>query len=338
MDLLPTSKLRFLSVDGHAIIAPLEWQPALIEVQVPIEQRHTVQLSLQGQPLAIYLKSVAGQERILANWDSANPGHYHLRLTFAELIEEQTITVQSRKISPAALAQLLEDLETQLPVTVAIALQQMGAQAGVQFLPFHETTLAEEVNRLRRAIAGTRDRPGLAQILQELARDPHQVLKTEAVWVPQARVRRPITSQLAQAFCQGHNLNDQGQPIRVVDQRVEPTVNVYENQLVKSFIHQVNLRLRRLEHRLSLLSNHAINGSYRLLQEVSKLSQTLIAAQRQATFLREVSLLNHLPHQLSMVFLKRSPYYAALEGYLEFYRRTSIRLEEPAGSVLDLWK
>jgi predicted component of viral defense system (DUF524 family) len=49
-----------------------------------------------------------------------------------------------------------------------------------------------------------------------------------------------------------------------------------------------------------------------------------------ASFLDEVRLPTHLPTQLTMVLLKRPPYRAALEGYLEFHRSLAVRLEEPA--------
>jgi hypothetical protein len=66
-----------------------------------------------------------------------------------------------------------------------------------------------------------------------------------------------------------------------------------------------------------------------LLSEAQWLLRQLLVALRQATFLDDASLLAHLPTQLTMVLLKRPPYCAALEGYLELPCRATVRLEEP---------
>ena len=40
---------------------------------------------------------------------------------------------------------MLEDLDTQLPISVAIALQRTGALAGLQLPQLGQTTLAQEI-------------------------------------------------------------------------------------------------------------------------------------------------------------------------------------------------
>ncbi len=86
----------------------------------------------------------------------------------------------------------------------------------------------------------------------------------------------------------------------------------------------LQLRLRRLVR--------ALEGGKQvaLLAEALVLLRQLQVALRQAAFLDEVSLLAHLPTQLTMVLLKRPPYRAALEGYLELHRSATVRLEDPA--------
>lgn len=322
MGLPPTSKLGFLSLSGETLEAPAEWRPALLEVRVPPEQWEEVQLWLQGKELPLSLKRLGKKVRVLADWPRSNPGYYRLRLEYQGEVEEQTITVWPQKISREAFAQMLEDLDARLPTSVAIGLQRTGALAGLKLPQLGETTLAQELVRLRRAVEGTENRPGLTEILRKLAHDPHQILKTNEIWVPQERVRRPSPSGLVQAFCRGHNLDASGRPIRVPDVRVEHTADVYENQLVKMFFELVVRRLRRVRYAFEA------DPKGNLLDEVQSLLEQLKKARQQAAFLDEVSQPKHLPNQITMVLLKRPPYHAALEGYLEFIRSPAVRLEE----------
>ncbi len=322
MDLPHTSKLGFLSLEGEPLESPAEWQPALLEVRVPIEQRKEVQLWRQGTRLGIFLQEIKGKERILADWSRSDSGYYRLRLEYQRKVEDQIITVWPQKISREAFAQMLEDLDARLPASVAIALQRTGALAGLKLPQPGETTLAQEMVRLRRAVNGTENRPGLIELLPTLAYSPHQILKTNEIWVRQEQVRRPSPSGLVQAFSRGHNLDANGHPIRVPDVRVEHTVDVYENQLVKLFFELVNQRLRRVRYAFDA------DPKGKPLNEVNSLFTQLKKARQQAAFLDQVSQLKQQPNQITMVLLKRPPYHAALEGYLEFIRSPTVRLEE----------
>jgi predicted component of viral defense system (DUF524 family) len=196
-----------------------------------------------------------------------------------------------------------------------------------------ETTVEEELNRLRRTILGTEERPGLQTLLPELELDPHQVLRSQEVWVPQAQARRLSISGLPQAM-RGHNLDKFGKPVRVLDCRVEHTLDVYENRLVKLYVHQVERRLRRLERRLNELKLLTSCNDYNIcIQELQMLVKSLSDAKRQAQFLSEVSLPESLTNQLTMVLLKRPAYRAVLEGFLEFCRQMEVRLEQSALDV-----
>ncbi|HEY9637113.1 MAG TPA: DUF2357 domain-containing protein [Coleofasciculaceae cyanobacterium] len=322
MDLPPTSKLSFLNHEGETLEAPLEWQPGFLEVQVPKDKWEEVQLWRQGEELSISLKRLGKKPRVLADWPRSNPGYYQLRLEHQGEVEEQIVTVWPLKISREAFAQMLEDLDTRLPTSVAIALQRTGALAGLKLPQLGETTLAQELVRLRRAIQGTENRPGLTEILCKLAHDPHKILKTNEIWVRQEQVRRPSPISLVQAFSRGHNLDASGRPIRVPDVRVEHTVDVYENQLVNLFFELVNQRIRRIQYAFDA------DPKGKPLDEVRSLIKQLKKARQQAAFLNEVSQLKHQPTQITMVLLKRPPYHAALEGYLEFIRSPTVRLEE----------
>ena len=217
---------------------------------------------------------------------------------------------------------MLEDLDARLPASVAIGLQRTGALAGLKLPQPGETTLAQEMVRLRRAVNGTENRPGLIELLPTLAYSPHQILKTNEIWVRQEQVRQPSPSGLVQAFSRGHNLDANGRPVRVPDTRVEHTIDVYENQLVKLFFDLVNQRLRRVRYAFEA------DPKGKPLDEVNSLFAQLKKARQQAAFLDQVSQLKQQPNQITMVLLKRPPYHAALEGYLEFIRSPTVQLEE----------
>jgi hypothetical protein len=326
MDSPPTSAnaIRFLSVDGQPIAEVPEWMPALIALDIDLDQWESSQLLLQGAPLASSIRRLQGVTQIVADWPRSGPGHYRLDLEAGALAQSRHITIRPRKISEAAYEQLLADLETRLPATVAIVLQRAGALAGTTLPPPGETTLAQELQRLRTAILGTHSRPGLARVLVDLASDPHRVLKRNEFWVRQERARRPAPSRFAQALVLSNNLDASHRPTRVIDSRVEESVDVYENRLVLAFYHQVHLRLRRL---LGALSAQRLVDTF---TEAHHLLDEIVAARRRASFLDEVSLPAHLTTPLTMVLIKRPPYRAALEGFLEFHRSVSVRLEEPA--------
>ncbi|HAX79335.1 MAG TPA: hypothetical protein DCY88_26800 [Cyanobacteria bacterium UBA11372] len=345
MDLAPTSKLGFLSRSGEPLESPLESKSAFIEVRVSKTECDQVRLSLQGKELEIYPKCFSDKKtrdkkaRIVAEWPASDPGYYKLKLEFQGEVEEQIITVWPRKINREAFAKMLEDLDARLPTSVAIGLQRTGALAGLKFSQTGETTLDQEIVRLRRAVNGTENRPGLTEILPQLARDHHQILKTNEIWVRQEQVRRPSPSALVQAFCQGHNLDANGRPIRLADIRVEHHTDVYENQMVKLFLDLVNQRLRRVRH---ICAADTKNKKH-FLDEVQSLAKQLKKARNQANFLDEVSHPKHLTNQITMVLLKRPPYHAALQGYLEFIKSPTVRLENsdldaPLENLPDLYQ
>jgi hypothetical protein len=126
----------------------------------------------------------------------------------------------------------------------------------------------------------------------------------------------------------GHNVDKFGKPVRVLDYRVEHTLDVYENRLVKLYVHQVERRLLRLEKLLTSRDDYSD-----CIPELQNLVNSLKKAKRQAQFLSEVSLPQSLTNQLTMVFLKRPAYRAVLEGFLEFCRQIEVRLEQSALDV-----
>jgi hypothetical protein len=141
---------------------------------------------------------------------------------------------------------------------------------------------------------------------------------------PRERARRPHPSDLVQAMFRPYNLDKQGIPARLLDTRVEHSVDVYENRLVNVYVRLVDLRLWRLQSIVESGSNITLAG------QVQQLRATLDHARRKATFLDDVTLPAYLPTQTTMVLLKRPAYHAALQGYLEFHQSPGVYLDEPA--------
>ncbi len=323
MDSPLTSRISFLDQAGRPIGGPLEWVPALIKLDVDPEHWADVTLSVQGQNVSARLEKIAGEEQIIVPWPRAGTGTYKLTLSGDGRHEYKVIKVRPRKISEEAYGDLIDDLENRLPVSIALALQNAGALSGVSITASHETTLAQEVKRLGRAVRGIEgQRPGLASVLNELSTDPHRILKSEHHWVKREKARRPVASALVQAIIKGGNLDELGRPQKVLDQRVEHTFDVYENRLLKMFHHQVLLRLRKLR------SAAAARNLANLLGHIDELNREVRQGRIAASFLDEITLPTVLPMNLTMVLLRRAPYRAALEGFLEFNRGMVIQLDQ----------
>ena len=238
-----------------------------------------------------------------------------------QVVDTRRCVVHPEKLSVGAYEQLIAELQGQLPASVAIALQHAGALSGIRIVPPRESTAGQELHRLRRACRGSGDRAGLVDVLRALARTPHQQLRTVELWMPRDRARRVPASSLRQAFAKPMSLDTKHLPQIVPDQRVEHSVDTYENRLVRTYTDQVDVRLRRLANTSSSTS--------RLAAEARALLNQLSQSRREAAFLDHVSELSELPTRLTMVLLKRSEYRAALEGFLEFRRSALVSLDEP---------
>jgi predicted component of viral defense system (DUF524 family) len=320
-----TSRFRFRTKDGSDLEAPREWRRGLIEVDLPPEHLAHTTLLCQGQPLRLFVQSLAGQPRLFAEWPLSGTGRYRLALESAGLSEQLEIEVVPEKISVVAYARLIDDLQTRLPASVAIGLQRAGALAGLRLKPPGESTLAQELARLRQAVQGTDRSAGLVATLPAIGRDPHRLLVKREQWVEADRVRRLEPVGLVNAVRKANNLDPEtGLPFRVPDVRVEHTVDVYENRLVRSFYDQVASRLRRLGAAL------AAQGSLSALVEAEELARAVRRARRTAAFLDEVGPLAHTPARGTMVLLRRPEYRSLLESYLRFRRSAYVQLEEPA--------
>jgi predicted component of viral defense system (DUF524 family) len=181
-------------------------------------------------------------------------------------------------------------------------------------------TFEEEMNRIKRAVDGTQDLPGLATVLPRIAADPHGMLKTTELWIRRSHVRRPQPAALVRAVAREGNIDTDFRPHQVVDSRVEYTVDVYENRLLKAFVGEVDLRLR---HLMGSVEKKMTPGP--LLEQASQYLDTLIQIRRTARFLDEVGEHPGKTHT-TMVLIRRPDYRAAFSSYLAFHRSATIRL------------
>jgi hypothetical protein len=318
------SRVAIYALDGRELDELPEWEPALLVLPVKPEEWASAGVRRHDGELPIVVRKIGDEAKVVAEWPRSGTGHYSLVLVASGERMHITARIRPRKISDESYSQLLDDLETHLPASVAIALQRLGAMSGIKLLPPSESTLAQELVRLRRAISGFAGRPGLARTLPAIASDPHQVLISTDVWVAREQARRIHPASLARAFSAAHNVEADRLPRRVPELRVEHTADVYENRLVKMFHAQVDRRLRRLVAALELRKDDDLR------RDAAQLMRDLRRARHVAHFLDDVASLSYLPDHLTMVLLRRSDYRAALEGYLDFRRSAHVRLEEPA--------
>ncbi len=322
----PISRLRYLSESGELIDAPREWTKGFVEILCEPEQLESVRLVRNGIDLDVVARKIGEHHRVVAEWPLSGAGHYELELTTGIEGEQERLvcTVTSHKLTEAALEQMIMDLQERLPASIAIALQRLGALAGIDLLPIDELTLASELHRIRRAIDGTPARAGLVRVLQRLRERPYQVLQSHETWTERERARRIDPTRLVQAFSHAGNLDEHHLPIRVPERQVEHSVDVYENRLLKAFHDQVNAKARRVLEALRRRKRDV------LAAEAAELVERLAFARHSARFLDQVAALAESPSRVTMVLTKRPEYREALEGFLEFRRRALIQLRAAA--------
>jgi predicted component of viral defense system (DUF524 family) len=321
-----SSRLTFIDRSGEALSGPREWTPELIQVDIDPVLFTQATLFRQSEKLPLFTQELGQAVRVLANWPRAGTGRYRLRLEIDdELVEETVHEVAPTKISASSYQALIDYLQGgHLSASIAISLERLGGLTGLDLRALEETTPAGELIRLRQAIEGYEKKTGLAVALTAIARDPHrQLIKTEE-WVRAERARRLEPVGMMRALREPDNVDrERWLPRRVPDVRVEHSVDVYENRLVKLFSDQVGLRLRRLHAFFS--QKDQLAG----VAQTESLLATLNRVRRGAAFLDEVSLPTHPPSRITMVLLRREPYRAVLERYLEFRREAYVELDDP---------
>ena len=314
--------LQFVDASGDPTDVPREWERSTLEVGIAPAEWLGTQLRLQGELFSNAKATPSWRDTVSIEWPRSGPGNYLIELEAPSGSASMSFTIRSEKLSGDAVARTIDALESGLPTSIAVGLQRLGGMQGIRLLPRRESTLAQEILRLRRAVRGTPGRPGLAQTLRSISRDPHQIFRSDDVWMRADRVRRPQPARLALAVAAAGNVSEDRGLRRLIDQRVEHTTDVYENRLLKTFVAEVAGRLRRL---LAEVADREVE-----LAQLTELTTELRSAELAATFLTEVSTPRDLPIALTMVLLNRPEYRAVLDGLVEFRRSVAVHLEDAA--------
>lgn len=326
MDSSRSSRFGFLSELGRTLDSPPEWTEALVSVDCESLDWRGARLTRNGGEIPLFVSNVDGRDRVLGRWPRSGAGNYELRLSWADgsWEESRVCTVEPMKLSAGAVASMVDHLNRRLPASIALALRRGGALSGMEIVPPGETTLAEEVSRLSRAVDGTETRAGLTKVLRVLAKRPHRVLQPQERWAGRHQVRRVDPVRLLQAFGRPSNLSSDRLPITVPERPVAHSADVYENRLLKTFCEQVDIRLRAVIRALDK------RGDQGLVRHAEDMLASLSSARHQASFLSQVSPLSEPPSRVSMLLLRRTEYRALVEGFLEFRRSAIVHLQEPA--------
>jgi len=100
-----------------------------------------------------------------------------------------------------------------------------------------------ELERLRDAVRGSADRPGLATVLPLMQGRHHRVLRREEHWTSRDRVRHPEPRELVRSMRKLGNRDAQGRMVRTFETRRSVTEDVHENRFVRHVAGEVRRRL-----------------------------------------------------------------------------------------------
>lgn len=328
----PGIRLRFRHRDGALLEAPREWEAATILLAgLSPDRWGDAQVEAQGQVAKCWLGRPAGADgpQVCADWGKANAGTWRVRVHAGGDVGEHEFRVEPRKLSPERFATMGSELEEKLPASIIIGLKRLGAFAGLHWWTPRENTLAQEIVRLRSALEGTEGLPGLLAVLRDAARQPHHVLASEERWTRTDAARQPVPAKLLAALARPGNMLTKDVPGRILDRRVEPSFDTYENRLLREFAEQVERRLRALKRAAEHLDGFRKEHGPALDQML----RSLHAARRTAAFLDGVGRLRGTPNRLTQVLLRSPSYQAVLRGYMRLQRSPRIRLDHPAMSA-----
>ena len=305
--------LGWVNLNERPLDGPTEWVEACILLPFDMAELGQVTVRRNGRPLTVSARSVGETYHMVAEWPRSGPGEYRLEVVGPDCRFEERLQIAPSKLPDSEYRQILTDLEDRLPTLVVLGIQKAGGLAQAERITVEPDTMAQEIRRLRRAIHGESDQPGLVDILPQLQRKHHQVLINTKPWRPRAAARRPVLSEIMRAVRRPGNLDATGRPMAVIDAVAEPSANTYENQLVRLLLRLVDRRLRS--------ALRAAGRTHR--QTLEALSLSFEQARSSAPFLRAVDLPVFVPRQLTMVLLRVSEYRAIraiLDDFLSHVR------------------
>ncbi|AIZ45176.1 hypothetical protein QR90_08770 [Deinococcus radiopugnans] len=303
---------------------PREWQLIYLVIESAPAPWEVLELTRNGDPLTLTQRRLGALVRTVAEWPRSNPGRYELVLRHPQGVARVTVDIAPTKISMDDFRAMLTDLHSRLPASIVLSLQRAGGLAGIDLSSVRPATAAEELYRLKRAVEGTPERTGLREILPAVARAPHEILEADTVMVRSELLKRPRPASLVRALATASNVGAGRQPVRLPDERVRPTRDVYENRVVQACVLAVMRRLRLLQQ----LAARTRRDDSPLAVQLLALTGTLAQARRQARFLDDVRDLTTPPHRVTMVLLKRREYRDALTLLLELQRSLQVTLDD----------
>lgn len=317
-------KFHFVDRKGNEIVEPYEWMKAWLHILLPIETWRTITIFLNEAPLEVLLRTNKGAEVISADWPAhVGPGFHMLTITVGDTQYRSRIKVKSSKLSDNQYLELLEDLQNRLPTSIIMSLKRMGAFGSAQIVETTSLTKAQQLEKLKRAVYGDIEMPGLVQVLTALSNKCHDALISTIQEVPLHKSRRPVLTNMAGMLVRG--IHPEAQlPETVMNEVVESTFDTHENRMVKTYTNAV---LRRIKVLARTLPPELYTPELELL---GALYTDLISAYRRAEFLRPVAVLTHGITKPTMVLLKNPSYKAAWSGYLNFFRALTVELDDPA--------
>ena len=323
MESSPSSRISFFIETGAAIHGPLEGQKCGIAINITKEHWPLASLKLDTEPLPLQFDEAAMS--VHAEWPPKGTGNYQLALACGDIHERLNIKVMPQYFRESDLLSIVQDLEDRMPKLISSQLQECGGLVGENLVQDQEPTIEQEFVRLRRAVAGTKEKLGVLQLLPIIQRDCYQVLVPRHELRKANQARKPDISKLPRAIAMPGNIFPSGALKQMYDMTVERSFETHENRLVKAYVQALQSQMSRLQGRLE-----AEATAPAIARELETLLNEFRLACTRASFLREVKQPFVSAGRVTMVLLKNPAYRAILEGYLALYKQSPIRLEEPA--------
>jgi hypothetical protein len=157
-------------------------------------------------------------------------------------------------------------------------------------------TSDRELARLRSAVRGTGELPGLATLLPLLQKWHRRQLRKEEYWTKEELVRHPEPRALIRAMRRAGNLDQRGLPVRTFDARRFDDADLHENRVVRNVVDDVRTRLSAIDR-----------------PEALELLEELEGALARAPYLRDVRDLHARVEPTAA--LVRDPLYRAILGH-----------------------
>ena len=227
--------------------SPGEWREGWLVLPESLGKWSEIRAWAQGGELPVSCRLVDGNERALVPWNRAGPGHHRIEARSGETRWKSRVEIEPETIDRTAFAALLQELSHELPASIALSLQRIGANLPIERTVLDQPTLAEELERLRRLVQGWPDGPpGLSAVLRSIGQAPVMRLVREPEIRPVERALRPDLTRLGPLLAT-LPLNRRGRPQRIVDMRPVESFETPENRFVAHFASLATRRLRRLD-------------------------------------------------------------------------------------------